>query len=70
MSYQATTIAKYANVQMAAEALLERFSNQATAQALESGNQRSSKFTRIDAGQGSAARFFATRVNLTPCEVS
>src|SRR5688572_16171792 len=46
---------KYASGQMAAEALLDCFNNQATAQALQSGNERSSKFTRLDAAQSAGA---------------
>ncbi len=47
----ASTYLTFAQLQLAAEARLERFGNQASAEALVFGNDRSSKFTDVDAAQ-------------------
>ena len=51
MANEIATYLKYANVQMAAEARLDLFGNQATASALIFGNDRSSKFTATQAAE-------------------
>jgi Ca2+-binding RTX toxin-like protein len=51
MTTNASTLLKYANVQMAAEARLDLFLNQASEAALKFGNDRSSRFTTVQAAE-------------------
>jgi hypothetical protein len=51
MTNNVATYLKYANLQMAAEAALDKFGNQASVAALIFGNDRSSKFPTVLADQ-------------------
>lgn len=51
MTREVATYLKYANLQMASEALLDRIPQVGLVKALTDGNNRSSKFTQIQADQ-------------------